>query len=395
MSYAINPHLDAVTPPPVGEAQGWLRELPEDGRTLLDLAQAVPSEPPPAALRAHLAEVVQRPDTHAYTDILGRADLRRAVAAHFAGHYGGHVTAEQVAVTAGCNQAYCFAAAAVAGPGDEVILPTPYYFNHQMWLEMQGVRPVHLPCDMDRGAVPDPDAAAERITGRTRAIVLVTPNNPTGAVYPPAVIEAFFELARAHRLALIIDETYKDALPAAGAPHALFRRDDWPRTLIHLYSFSKTYSLTGHRVGTLTAAPALLSAVAKMADCVMIAPPVTGQAAALFALERLADHREARRRRMAERVDDLRRAFAAPELRYELVSAGAYFAYLRHPFPGATSTEVARRLVREQKVLTLPGAMFGPGQDAFLRLAFANLDSAAFPELVRRLLASQGRESAA
>lgn len=395
MRYALNGNLAAVDTPPIAQAQGWTRDLPAGGRTLLDLAQAVPADPPPAALRQHLAELVAADAGHGYSEILGREGLRAAVATHMAGDYGGSVAAGQAAVTAGCNQAFCYATAAVAGPGDEVILPVPYYFNHQMWLEMQGIQPVHLACDMAGGALPDPEAAARMIGLRTRAIVLVTPNNPTGAVYPPALIEAFFELAKAHRLALIVDETYKDFLTEPRAPHDLFARADWPDALVQLYSFSKTYSLTGHRIGALVADEGLLAAVAKLADCVQICPPVLGQAAAQYALDCLQDHRAARRRQMAQRVADLHEAVAArPQLAYELVSAGAYFAYLRHPFEAETAMAVARRLVREHAVLTLPGTMFGPGQERYLRLAFANLSSEAFPELIDRLLESQGQAAA-
>jgi len=389
MRYALNPNLAAVAPPPVAEAHAWARALPEDGRALLDLAQAVPSQPPDPDLRAHLAEVLRRGDSHFYTEILGKPPLRRALAQHMAEVYGGHIATAQTAITAGCNQAFCHATTALAAPGDEVILPLPYYFNHQMWLEMQGIRPVHLPYEPARGGVPDPDSAAARITGRTRAIVLVTPNNPTGAVYPPAVIEAFFELARERGVALILDETYKDFLPEPVAPHGLFARGDWAETLIQLYSFSKAYSLTGHRVGSIVASADFLDAVVKMADCVAICPPAPGQEAALYGLTHLDEWREANRRAMAGRVGALRRAFQAEGLRYELVSAGAYFAYVRHPFAGESSTAVARRLVAEQQVLTLPGEMFGPGQDRYLRLAFANLEASAFPELVARLTASQ------
>jgi len=396
MRFAANAGLAAVTPPPIAEAQGWLREMPDDGRPLLDLAQAVPTDPPPAALRAHLAEVVQADGGHVYSEILGRPGLRQAIAAHMAEHYRGRVEAGQAAVTAGCNQAFCYATAAVAGPGDQVILPVPYYFNHQMWLEMQGIRPVHLPCDMTAGARPDPARAAELVGPRTRAIVLVTPNNPTGAVYPPELLRAFFELAQARGLALIVDETYKDFLPGDQAPHDLLGRADWPGTLIQLYSFSKTYSLTGHRVGAMLADPALLAEVAKLADCVQICPPVLGQAAADYALAHLGAHRAALRDTMAARVADLRAAFAArPDAGYELVSAGAYFAYLRHPFADRDARTVARDLVRRHKVLALPGEMFGPGQEGHLRLAFANLESGAFPELVERLARSAAERRAA
>jgi len=118
MRYALNPNLAAVAPPPVAEAHAWARTLPEDGRALLDLAQAVPSQPPDPDLRAHLAEVLRRGDSHFYTEILGKPPLRRALAQHMAEVYGGHIATAQTAITAGCNQAFCHATTALAAPGD-------------------------------------------------------------------------------------------------------------------------------------------------------------------------------------------------------------------------------------------------------------------------------------
>lgn len=384
--FPLNPLVEAVEAPPIAEAQKWAAEAREP---ILDTAQAVPAYPPAPALRRHLAEALENGGIHFYTDILGIPELREALARHMSVVYGGRIDAEQVGITAGCNQAFCMVAAALAAPGDEVVLPVPYYFNHKMWLDMQGIRARCLPSRASVGQIPDPEEAAGLIGPRTRAIVLVTPNNPTGAVYPPALIAGFRDLARARGIALIVDETYKDFLPDEAAPHALFRDPDWPDTLIQLYSFSKAYSLTGHRVGSVVGSPRLLAAVEKVADCVAICPPHPGQVAALFGLRRLDAWREDKRRLMAERLATLRQAFADDGLRYELVSSGAYFAYVRHPFDGERAVDVARRLARGHGVLSLPGSAFGPDQEDSLRMAFANLEAERMPELVSRLLASQ------
>ena len=116
-----------------------------------------------------------------------------------------------------------------------------------MHLSMTGVRSVALATGDT--LLPDPNRAAALITDRTRAMVLVTPNNPCGVEYSAALVRAFYDLAKARDIALIIDETYRDFDSRAGAPHDLFNDPDWSGTLIHLYSFSKAYRLTGHRVG--------------------------------------------------------------------------------------------------------------------------------------------------
>lgn len=391
MAYRVDPALRAVVPPPIAEVAGWLAGRDgRPGKPLLDMAQAVPAYPPASALMDHLAAAVHRPETARYTDILGREDVRSALAAALTATYRGRVARDQVAVTAGCNQAFCLALMALAGPGDEVILPLPCYFNHRMWLEMLRVTPVYLPFHAERDGVPDPADAEARITPRTRAIVLVTPNNPTGAVYPAEAIHRFHRLARAHNLALVLDETYRDFLPGSDPPHDLFAAADWADTLVHLYSFSKAYGLAGYRVGAVAASGALLAEIAKAADCVAICAPAIAQEAALFALRRLASYRADKRLLVLERIARFRALFDRRGLAYALVCAGAFFAYVRHPFTNMTSADAARRLAERENVLCLPGSAFGPDQESYLRFSVANIDGAAMDDLGARLAASQG-----
>lgn len=390
MSYKVNGLVDRVAVPPIAEAHGWIRgrSFPAE-KPLLDMAQAVPSYPPAEALQSHVAMLAHRAETSNYTEILGLPHLREKLAQRMSENYGAKIGADQVGITAGCNQAFCVALTALAGPGDEVLLPVPYYFNYQMWLEMEGVRPVHLPFREDRAAVPDPADARKLITPRTRAIILVTPNNPTGAIYPPELIEEFYSLAKSHGIALVLDETYRDFRVGATPPHDLFRRADWADTLIQLYSFSKVYALTGYRVGSMIGGRHLLAEVAKIMDCVAICAPRIAQEAAAFGLDHLDAWQRAKCAAMQERLQALRRIFEDNRLEYSLVSSGAYFAYVRHPFDGEPAARVARRLADEHNVLCLPGSMFGPDQEQYLRFAFANLDRDFMPEVQRRLLASQ------
>jgi aspartate/methionine/tyrosine aminotransferase len=388
MSPRPTPTLARVEPPPVAEVRGWVAG--GTGPPLLDLSQAAPGYPPAAELSEHLAEVVRRPESARYTPILGLPELRAAHALHLSAAYGGGIGPDQVAITAGCNQAFYVAATALVGPGDEVILPAPWYFNHKMTLDLLGARAVPLLCRREAGMVPDPADAARLIGDRTRAIVLVTPNNPTGAVYPPEVIEAFFELARGRGVPLILDETYKDFLPPGQArAHELFARNDWPEGLIQLYSFSKVYAIPGYRVGSIAADAALIGAIAKIMDCLAICAPQVGQRAALFGLEHLDGWREAKRVLMAERLAAVRALFERNDLPYRIVAAGAYFAYVEHLIDGRSSTEVARRLAQDFGLLVMPGPMFGPGQEGTLRFAFANVEPDALRVIAERLAASR------
>lgn len=392
MRYPTNPAWTAVAAPAIAETRAWIagRSFPAD-RPLIDVAQAVPGYPPPADLTQHLARLMADPGSHRYTEIEGLPGLRTALAAHMSGFYGAQIAAENVCITAGCNQAFCLAMQVLAAPGDEVILPLPAYFNHQMWLDGLGIRAVHLPFRPDRGGVPDPDEAARLIGPKTRAIVLVTPNNPCGAVYPPETLRRFYELARERGLALVLDETYKDFLPADGPPHDLFGDPDWARTVIHLYSFSKVFCLTGWRVGSVIAHPEMIRTIAKAMDCVAICAPRLGQEAALYGLAHLDGFVNANTRTMRARAGALAASFASGNgIGYDLVSVGAYFAYVRHPFAGRPGREVAKRLADDHNLLCVPGAMFGPDQEEYLRLAFANVPAEVMPDMVERLRASAG-----
>ena len=392
MSRWSNPLVGAVTTPPVAEAQAWIRgrRFPAD-KPLLDLAQAVPSYAPAEALTRHVATVAGEPATSVYSDILGTAELRAAFARHLGADYEARVDAGNVAITSGCNQAYCVAISALAAPGDEVVLPVPFYFNHDMWLRMQGIVPVYLPFDAGHPDRLPLDAVRASITPRTRALVLVSPCNPTGAEYACADIEAVHGLLAEHGVSLVIDETYKDFRSASGPPHRLMAGGAHEHAgLVQLFSFSKAYSMTGYRVGAIACNTELLVEIEKILDCIAICPPRISQAAACFALDSLGTWREGKSRLMRERVDALRRRFAQSNLSYRLISCGAYFAYVRHPFGGRPAAEVAHRLADRENILCLPGSFFGPQQDDYLRFAFANVGVDRFEELVERLLASQG-----
>ncbi len=385
----INPNIAATIAPPVMEARRWLEgvSFPPD-RPLINVSQAAPVAPPPATLREAIAEAALEDDAaHLYGPVLGLPELREAVAKRWSESYGAPIRPDHVAITSGCNQAFAAAIATLAAPGDEILLPTPWYFNHKMWLDMQGIRTV--PLATGARLLPDPEAAARLITPRTRAIVLVTPNNPGGTEYPPALMEAFFDLARRSGIALILDETYRDFHSCEGAPHPLFTQAGWEETLIQLYSFSKAYRLTGHRVGALVAGPARLAEVEKFLDTVTICPNQLAQRAALFGMRNLGEWLAGERREILARRAAMAEAIAGLE-GWKLLGAGAYFAYAEHPF-ALPSDKLAPVILREAGVLLLPGTMFRPEGDPAgareVRIAFANIDDAGIAALASRLAA--------
>ncbi|KIC42830.1 hypothetical protein RA27_05715 [Ruegeria sp. ANG-R] len=381
----------ATFAPPVMEARRWLDgvEFAAD-RPLINVSQAAPVDPPPLALRQAMADfAVAQDSAHLYGPVLGNDDLRSELATQINGHYSANLSADQVAITSGCNQAFSAAISAITDQGDEVILPTPWYFNHKMWLDMAGVKTVDLPTGDD--LLPEPDKARALITENTRAIALVTPNNPGGVEYPSDLVRRFYDLARETGIRLLVDETYRDFDSRSGAPHDLFQQPDWDTTFVHLYSFSKAYRLTGHRVGAIAAGNPLLAEIEKFLDTVAICPGQIGQFAALWGMQNLSQWVSGERDEILDRRAAIAEEMPRLERRgWRLLGLGAYFAYLEHPF-GVASDELARRLVPQAGILLLPGTMFMPADEPAgkqqVRIAFANLDRAGIAQLFDRLQA--------
>ena len=381
----FNPNVLDCAAAPIAEAWSWVKNPASEN--LIDMCQAVPAHLPPQSLRNYLADAIKAGEGATYTDIRGIPALREALAGNISERYQGSVNADDILITAGCNQAFCSVIDTLCEAGDEVIVPLPCYFNHQMWLTTRGVVPRYLSFN-PQTAMPDPAQASSLIGARTRAILLVTPNNPSGAIYSPECIEQFFELAREHGIALIVDETYRDFIDIEQVPHRLFADPNWRDTLVHLYSFSKVFSLTGFRTGAVVAGQALLEQLKKVQDCTAICAPHAGQLAALYGLQNLYAWKLEKSVELAQRAIAIRQAFEHPDLRYRLISAGAYFAYIEHPFD-APARDVVKRLIEEQEIVCLPGSYFGQDQEQFIRFAYANLHQRHFDDLITRLIASQ------
>ena len=373
------------------EVMGWARaaEFPPD-RPLLNLSQAAPVDPPPPPLIQAMAEAaLNDASSHLYGPVLGDDPLREEIAAQWSDHYAASIDPTEVAVTAGCNQAFCTAVMTLCSAGDQVMLPVPWYFNHKMWLDMNGVEAVPVRCT--EGMLPDLDAARAAMGPKVKAIALVSPNNPSGAEYPADLLDDFYALARAHGACLILDETYRDFHSADEPPHRLFNHPDWRDGFIHLYSFSKTFHLTGHRVGAIATGASRLAEGEKFLDTVTICPARLGQIGALWGLRNLSDWVAEERREILARRDAVRHTFAEVLPDWRVSGAGAYFAWVQPPF-GIAAHELARRLVEEQSLLVLPGTMFCPdagdwGGAQSLRIAFANADLDGIAEMGRRLAA--------
>ena len=351
----------------------------------ISLGQGVVAYGPPREAIDAVAGVTDDPKTHSYGAVEGTAGLRAALADKLRAENRIPIdAAHRVVVTAGGNMAFFNAVLAVADVGDEILLQTPYYFNHEMAVGMAGCRAVLVPTD-DVYQL-RLDAIERAITPRTRAVVTVSPNNPTGAVYSEKALRAVNELCRARGIYHVHDEayeyfTYGDA--KAFSPGSI--PGSAPHT-ISLYSYSKAYGFAGWRIGYMVIPAHLEEAVRKIQDTNLICPTMIAQAAALGALKAGASYCRAKLGGMAEVRETARKAFAeiasfcaAP------LTDGAFYFFLRLSTP-MTPLALVERLVKEHKVAAIPGTAFGISQGCSLRVAFGALEKQTAAEGIGRLV---------
>jgi len=310
--------------------------------------------------------------------------------------------------------AFVTAVMSLADSGDEIILPVPWYFNHQMTLQMPGIKTVPLPTYSNEGFQPSPELCEKLITSKTKAIVLVSPNNPTGAVYKHPLIASFASLSQRHGIALIIDETYRDFI-TNDVPHHLFipghlqkaacdstplpKDWTWRSTFIHLFSFSKSYCVPGHRLGAIVAPIEILDQIKTVLDCLQICPPRPIQLALQSSLPDLRPFIRENAQALAHR-HELFRSLLPPS--WMIGSQGAYYAFVRHPFKHVSATEVCRRMATEAGIVTLPAAFFPPGtyfgqfrnvdncEGRWVRFSVANVDDERIKAVCKRLREIEG-----
>ncbi|MEI6030809.1 MAG: aminotransferase class I/II-fold pyridoxal phosphate-dependent enzyme [Synechococcaceae cyanobacterium ELA739] len=367
----------------------------------LSLAQGMVGWGPPPevhqALRQALDRAAADPEQAValdrYGPVVGDPALLAAIEAELRQRWGLDLEGSSLLVTAGSNMAFNALAQVICDPGDEVILPAPYYFNHVMAVQLAG----GVPVTPAAGLIPDPDRLAAAITPRTRAIVTISPNNPSGVVIPLSVLAEVNALCARHGLFHISDEAYAvfvhgdephwspAAAPGAGA-HT-----------ITLHSLSKSHGMAGWRLGYATVPTALMAALAKVQDTILICPPRLVQQAAIAALssaptwleERLKTLRQ-RRRQLLEALQNAQ----GPGLAAHLLAVpdGAFYALLTVE-TDRSGEALVEQLILEHGVAALPGESFGLAAEAgtaVLRLSYGLLDGPTLAEALGRLLTGVG-----
>jgi aspartate/methionine/tyrosine aminotransferase len=340
--------------------------------------------PPPDAL-ARVRERLHDADTHKYHLAEGTAELREALATKLERDNATDLAGRRLIVTAGANMAFVHLALALLDPGDEVIFQAPYYFNYPMAVDLAGGRSVFVPAT--QGFALDVDAIAAAITPATRAVVTVSPDNPTGVVQTRQTLTAVNELCRARGVFHVCDEVYEYF---TFGPTRHFSPASLPASVDHtiaLYSFSKAYGMAGWRVGYMVVPERLFAPLVKVQDTNIVCPPVVAQELALGALEAGPAYVAAQMKPyLAVRSDMIARLEERPDLCALSPGEGALYVFPR-VHTALDSMTVGRRLVAEFGVAVVPGEAFGVTDACHVRLSFAGLEAAGASDALARLIA--------
>lgn len=374
--------MQAVQAPVIPVVSELIRRHPGT----ISLGQGVVGYPPPESAFAEINAFAADPQNHKYKPVQGMPALLEMLASKLRTENAIDIGQSNcIVVTAGGNMAFMNALLAITDPGDEIILQTPYYFNHDMGITMAGCLPVLVPTDQQFQL--QPDRIAEAITDRTRAVVTISPNNPTGAVYPEAALRTVNEICREAGVYHIHDEAYEyfaygearhfsPASIAGSAQHT-----------ISLFSLSKAYGFASWRIGYMVAPATMLESIMKIQDTILICAPVISQFAAVGALKtgssfcrQKINEIAAVRELVLTELNSLSKYCTVPR-------ADGAFYFLVRMHTTLSPMQVTERLIREHGVAVIPGNAFGLEKSCFVRLAYAALDRDTAAEAMKRFAA--------
>ncbi len=384
------PHVLGVSMPPIVELSRRMAEKNAAGGDVISLGQSVPFFGPPPGMTDAVAKALTDfgPRLHTYGPDAGIPELRAALARKLADFNGVRIDPDsQIIVTPGSNQAFMVALMTILGEGDEVAIASPRYFNHHMAIELCGgtAREIHL--SEENGFQMRMEDVERALTPRTRAVVVNSPNNPSGAVYDREETALIAREIAARGIYVICDDAY-EAFCYDGAQHATAAAlaDDGD-LIITLGSMSKTFGMTGWRIGYMAAGAEVVRHAIKVQDSMAICAPIVCQIAALAALEHLPAYPQSMIAELEERRRALESALArTPRLRL-IKTHGALCAMVRDARPGESGGGgLAAEMLERADVLAVPGAAFGERWRDFIRLSFGSAPRDRYEEALDRIV---------
>jgi len=369
-----------IQPPVIPIVAKWV----EDNPGTISLGQGVVGWGPPEEAYVEMADVSRNPENHKYKSVQGIAPLLDLVKEKLKKENGIQPASdEDLFITAGSNMGFVNAILAITDPGDEVILPAPFYFNHEMAIDMLGCRPVIVSTKENHQL--DLHKLKTAINKKTKAIVTVSPNNPSGAVYPREDLESVTELCREHNLFHISDEAYEYFTFDESRHFSPASAMDAEENVISLFSLSKAYGFASWRIGYQVVPPQISNAIRKIQDTNLICPPVVSQHAAMGCLRKGRSFCDERIRSIAKvRKKVLERISKWSPFANATPAGGAFYLLLKVE-TDMLPMELTRRLIERHKVAVIPGSAFGLNDSCHLRLAYGVLDLETCEKALTRL----------
>ncbi|MGC8969828.1 MAG: pyridoxal phosphate-dependent aminotransferase [Conexivisphaera sp.] len=362
---AISNRLSALRPSGIRE----LFDLASKYSDLVNLTLGEPDAATPANVREAARRALEEGFTH-YTPNAGLPELRRAIAERYARDYGASVDPEEVLVTQGGTQAILEALAAVTDEGDSVLVPTPAFVGYAGAASILGVRAIEVETREEEGFVPTAESLRAAADARTRAVIVNSPSNPTGAVYGRRALEEIVSFALERDLWIISDEVYEKFVYGAEFSSMSSFDGDVRRRTIVVNSFSKTYAMTGWRLGYMVAPREVVEAAVKFQMYDAVCPSSIAQRAALEALRGPQDFTANYVAEVGRRLDYAYSRLSSMRGVSVLRPRGAFYIFPRIE-AGMSSAELARALLEEERVAVVPGSAFGRGGEGHVRISLA------------------------
>ncbi len=381
----ISERTRTLAPALIDVIKSHTADLRQAGASIINLGQAIPSFPPVSAAIEAARQALEEPDTHTYSADAGILPLREALCQTLARENGVAADPEtDILITAGANQAFQTALLTLLDQGDRVLLPSPLFFNHEMAVRIAGGVPVEVPLSAEAGFQLRLQDIEPYLEPRPRALVVCSPNNPTGAVYDPEELAHIARAVAERGICLITDEAYQHFVYNRARHFSPASLAEARGSVVTIGSFSKSYSLTGWRIGYLVAPAPFVEQALKVQDTVVICAAVIAQKAALGALREpawvLAQRREVLDRRRRLLMEELA---GIPALSWQPTS-GSFFAFVRAS--GCTdSLQLAMDLLDQVHVVTIPGSLFGRHGEGYLRLSYGSVEEKDLEEACTRL----------
>lgn len=352
------------------------------GEDVIVLSVGDPDFATPAGIVDQAFTAIRAGDTH-YTSIAGHADLRTAIAARHHARSGQATSAEQVMMTSGAQNALFACALCLLDHGDEAIVLQPMYVTYEATVQAPGATLVPVVLDAANGFRLRREDLEAALSERTRAIFYASPSNPTGVALNPEELGFIADLARRHDLWVVADEVYADFV-FDGNFHPAATQAGLEDRLVTIGSMSKSYAMSGWRLGWAIAPPALIENMDKLALCMLYGLPGFVQQAALYALEHCQADLEHMRETYQRRLQMLHHAFAAMPGLAPIMPEAGMFMLVDVRASGLSVPEFTQRLYADSGVSVLDATAFGPSAAGHVRVS-ATVSDAELDEAVRRI----------